>query len=355
MDYGKDYETILEGMQDRIAGNISMGEGTLVNFALAPAAAEFEELYNNLEVADENSSPLTCDREHLLIFGASDNIPVKKATAAIWLAEFNEDFNLGERFECGELTYISLQRIAEGQYYLKCETAGTEGNKKPDDELLPIEFISEKFGGELVKLIEPAEDDEETEAYRERYLAEKKSEFSMSGNRAAYKKMITSQLGVAAVKMARVTEQRRRIHAYILSNQYGKPDDDIVSAVQQVIDPIGQQGDGAGEAPWWHVVDIYPVEEAIVNITATFTVDASHPFSEIVEELNTAVDELFLELNKTWENEDCLIVRTLRVAERLGAVAGVIDVQNLRLNGSEDNLILGTYAIPVRGVIENDS
>lgn len=355
MDYGKDYETVLEEMQNRIDGSISKGEGSLVSFALAPAAAEFEELYNNLEAADENSSPLTCDREHLLIFGTSDNIPVKEATAAVWLALFNEDFEVGERFECNDLTYISIQRIEKGQYYLQCETTGTEGNKKPDDELLPIEFISEKFEGELVKLVEPAEDEEETEAYRERYLAEKKGEFSMSGNRAAYKKLITSQIGVAAVKMVRVTEQRRRINAYILSNLYGKPEDDIVAAVQQVIDPIGQQGDGAGEAPWWHVVDIYPVEETIVNIAAAFTVDAAHPFDEITDELNAAVDELFLELNKIWENEDHLVVRTLRVAERLGAVAGVIDVRNLTLNGSEDNLELGAYAIPVRGVIQNDS
>lgn len=355
MDYGKDYETVLEEMREKVKGDIQTGEGTLVNFALAPAAAEFEELYSNLEVADENSSPLTCDREHLLIFGTDDNIPIKKATAAIWLATFNEDFEISERFECGDLTYISIQKVSEGKYYLQCETTGIEGNTKPDEELLPIEFISETIEGELTELVEAAADEEETEVYRERYLAEKKTEFSMSGNRAAYKKLITSQPGVAAVKMVRVTSERKRINAYILSSLFGKPTDDVVSAVQQVIDPIGQQGDGAGEAPWWHVVDIYPVEETTVNIGATFTIDDTHTFERIEENLKAAVDELFIELSKTWEDEDHIIVRTLRVAEKLGHVDGVIDVQNLKLNGSEDNLTLGAYAIPVRGVIENDS
>ena len=355
MEYGKDQETILEEMKKEIKSDISTREGTLINFALAPAAAEFEELYNNLEVADENSSPLTCDREHLIIFGTADNIPIKEATAAIWLATFNEDFDIGERFECGDLTYISTKKIQTGKYYLKCETIGTEGNIKPDEELLPIEFISETIEGTLTELVEEATNEEETDVYRERYLAEKKTEFSMSGNRVAYKKLITSQPGVAAVKMVRVTSERKRINAYILSSSFGKPANDVVSAVQRVIDPIGQQGDGAGEAPWWHVVDIYPVEETTVNIEATFTTDATHPFEEMEENLKAAVDALFIELNQNWENEEYIIVRTLRVAEKLGGVGGVIDVQNLKLNGSEDNLTLGAYAIPVRGVIENDS
>ena len=39
MEYGKDYETELEEMKEMIDAGISTGEGTLVNYALAPAAA----------------------------------------------------------------------------------------------------------------------------------------------------------------------------------------------------------------------------------------------------------------------------------------------------------------------------
>lgn len=353
MDYGKDFETILEEMQDKIDGTILKGEGTVTKFALEPCAAELEELYNDLEVADENSSPLTCDREHLLIFGNDDNIPIKEATPAIWLAAFNEEFTVGERFECGDMTYISTQQLGECKYYLQCETAGKTGNIKPDEELLPIEFISETIEGELVELVEAAVDDEDTEVYRERYLAEKKSGNTMAGNRAAYKKAITALPGVAGVKMVRVTETKKRIDAYILSSMYGKPSDDVVSAVQQVIDPIGQQGDGAGQAPWWHVVDILPVEETVINISAKFTLADGVQYEDIAENIAAAVDEYLIDLNKTWENESNLVVRLLRVAEKMGRVDGVIDVQDLKLNGSEDNITIDTYAIPVRGVIEN--
>lgn len=184
----KDYETILADMCARVSGSVSTGEGTLVNFALAPAAAELEEVYNNLEVADLNGSALTCDREHLIIFGNENNIPIKRATAAVWMAQFDVDIETGERFEAGELTYISIKKLGDKKHYLKCETAGKAGNVKPDDELLPIEFVEGYESGELIELIEAAEDDEETEAYRARYLAERRQEYVTSGNRADYKK-----------------------------------------------------------------------------------------------------------------------------------------------------------------------
>lgn len=352
-DYETDYESNLERMQNSIEGDISKGEGCLVGFALAPAAAEIEEIYNNLEVADANSSPITCDKEHLIVFGSDDNIPIKEASPAIWLAIFNEDFEVGERFECGDMTYLSTQKIDTGKYYLECETLGVEGNKKPDDELLPIEFISENFAGELTEIVQEAADEEDTEVYRERYLTEKKTDNAMAGNRAAYKKMITSLAGVAAVKMVRVTEERKRIEAYILSSQYGKPTDEVISAAQSTIDPLEQQGDGAGKAPWWHVVDICPVEETTINIKAKFTLSEGETFENILDALEAAVDEYFIDLNKTWEEEKNIVVRSLRVAEKMAAVTGVVDIQEMTMNELDSNLELGEFAIPVRGVIEN--
>ena len=65
------------------------------------------------------------------------------------------------------------------------------------------------------------------------------------------------------------------------------------------------------------------------------------------------IDNYFTELNKTWENEQYLIVRALRVAEAMASVPGVVDVQDLKLNGIADNTTLGSYEIPVRGEVTN--
>lgn len=350
-----DYEAILERMRGRVDGNIGKGEGTLVGFALAPAAAELEEVYNSLEALNLNSSALTCDRERLIMFGVENNIPIRKATNALWIAEFNTDFEIGERFEAGDLTYISTARISDGRYYLKCETAGTVGNKKPEAELLSIEFIDGYEKGELTELAEPAIDDEDTESYRERYLSQRKQEYAMSGNRADYRKFIEGLTGVGGIKLERVKEGSRRIKIYIISSAWGKPSEDAIAAIQQAVDPKDSQGDGEGKAPFFHIVDIYPVDVAEIDIRAKFELFAGVSFASVLPEIEAAVTDYFTGLNKTWEDtkKNGLVVRALKVAEAMAGVEGVVDVRELLLNGTGDNLTLNRNEIAVRGVIEN--
>ncbi len=355
MHEDKDYETILEGMRARVSGDIGTGEGTLVNFALAPAAAELEEIYNNLEVADLNGSALTCDREHLVILGNENNIPVRAATRAIWVGKFNVDFGVGERFEAGEMTYTCIGKLGEKEYCLECETAGKAGNIKPDDELLPIEFIEGYEAGELVELLEVAEDEEETEAYRARYLEERRQKYVTSGNRADYRKFVKGLPGVGGIKQERVTKGYRRIKTYILSSLWGRPDDGVVAAVQQEVDPIGSQGDGEGKAPFWHIVDVYPVNTREISISARFELAAGVIFDRVREKLEETVENYFTELNKTWEDtgKDGLVVRVLKIADAMMGVEGVVDIQELSLNGVEENMTLEWDTIPVKGVITN--
>lgn len=350
----KDYDTILGDMCARIKG-VNAGEGTLVNFALAPAAAELEEAYNNLEVAGLNGNILTCDRDHLILFGEESNIPIKTATNAIWLAEFNVDFDVGERFEAGDLTYISINKIEENKYYLKCETAGKTGNAMPDDELLPIEFIEEYDTGEFVELIEPAVDDEDTETYRIRLLEERKQENIISGNRADYRKFIKGLTGVGGVKQERATGECKRIKTYIISSLWGKPNDDIVEAVQQAVDPKGNQGEGEGKAPFFHVVDILPVETKEISVSAKFELMPDYSFDLLLPDIEEAIDSYFMELNKGWEatEKEGLIVRVLKIADAITGIEGVVDVSNLILNGQEGNIELDRNTIPIRGGISN--
>lgn len=351
----KDYDTVLGDMCARVDSDVNKGDGTLVNFALAPAAAEIEEIYNNLEVVDLNGSPLTCDREHLIIAGMENNIPIKTATNAIWLAEFNVDVGTGERFEAGDLTYTSLERVEGGRYYIECETPGTGGNIRPEDELLPIEFIDGYETGELIELVRAAEDDEETEAYRTRYLAERKQEYAMGGNRADYKKFIKALAGVGGVKLERVKKDGKRINVYILSSTWGKPSDDAISSIQQAVDPIGNQGDGEGKAPFWHVVDIYPVGTREIAISAKFELSMEVSFEMVLPRLAESVENYFAGLNKTWEDtgRNGLIVRALKVAEAMQGVEGVVDIRDLLLDGMDGNITMDKNAIPVRGMISN--
>ena len=351
-EYETDFESTLERMENRVDADISKGEGTLINFALAPAAAELEELHNEIEINDLNGSPITCDREHLIMFGQCNNVPIKTATNAVWLAQFNVDFEVGERFETGDYTYISTQKIEDKKYYLECEQSGSVGNVKPADELVPVDYIEDYEFGELIELIQEATDDEDTEVFRNRYLLERKQGSAVSGNRAWYQKLIKAEYGVGGVKLERMTDGRRRINAYVISSGFTKPADEVITALQNVIDPIGKQGDGAGEALIFHVVDIKAVEEVTINVSGTFELQSGIIFDDILGDLQAAVDNYINELNRTWETEEYLTVRLLRISEAMAEVSGVIDITDVKLNGVGDNIVLGAYEIPVRGVIE---
>ena len=78
-------------------------------------------------------------------------------------------------------------------------------------------------------------------------------------------------------------------------------------------------------------------------------------FDDVKAAIEQEIEKYFTELNKTWESEDNLTVRALRVAEAMASVPGVVDVQELNLNGLADNMALGAYEIPTRGEVTNVS
>lgn len=80
---------------------------------------------------------------------------------------------IGSRFNLNELNYVAtaFMESADGYFYyqMECETEGTNGNKF-FGELSSIEYIDKDLTGELTELLIPAEDEEDTEALRTRYL-----------------------------------------------------------------------------------------------------------------------------------------------------------------------------------------
>ncbi len=257
---------------------------------------------------------------------------------------------LDTRFSAGELTYICTEKIEPKKYRLMCEQSGTKGNVKQKD-LMPIEYVDGFDNGELTELLKPARDDEETEAFRARYISIVSAAQAFGGNRAQYKKMMHGTEGVGACKIYRVTQDEKRIKIYILDNAYKTPNETLVSDVQEMVDPVGKQGEGEGEAAIFHIVDIHPCISETVNIEATITVDTGYAWGDLLSGVQEKVDGYFLELAKSWENEEYIIVRILKVNAAIASVEGVVDVQDTELNGREENLLLSPNAIPVRGMI----
>lgn len=346
----KTQNNIMIDLVETVDSDVNTEEGTLIDHSFRGAAAEFEQAYIGIALVDQNGNSTTADREHLILRAKERGITPLAASKAIWKAVCNIEIPLNARFSAGELTYICTEKIESLTYKLMCEQAGTVGNQKQND-LTPIEYIDGFDNAELIELLTPARDDEETEAFRARYHSIVGETQTFGGNRAQYKKAMHEIEGVGACKIYRVTKEEKRIKIYFLNNLYKVPSKSLVEDAQEIIDPIGKQGEGEGEAVIFHIVDLYPCTEEIVRIEADITIDTGYTWEDMLPSIQEKIDEYFLELAKAWENETYLTVRILRVNAAIASVEGVVDVQNTALNGKEENLLLDPNAIPVRGVI----
>ncbi len=346
----KTQDNIMTGLKNTVSGDISTEEGTLIDHSFRGAAAEFEQAYIELGLIDQNGYVGTADREHLILRAKERGIEPLPASNAVWKAEFNIEVALNTRFSAGELTYICVKKIEAKEYRLMCEQKGTRGNVKRG-ELMPIEYIEDFDSGELTELLIPARDVEETEDFRARYISIVSEVQAFGGNRSQYKSVMREIDGVGACKIYRVTEKQRRIKIFFLNNMYKTPSQSLVEDVQEIMDPIGKQGEGEGKAPIFHIVDIYPCISETVITEAKITIDTGYVWEDLLPSIQEKIDNYFLELAKSWENEEYITVRILKVNAAIAGVEGIVDVQDTALNGKKENLLLDPNAIPIRGVV----
>ncbi len=345
----KTQENIISDLKAASGSGTDIREGTLIDHSFRGAAAEFEKAYIELGIIDQNGYAETADREHLVLRAKERGIMPLSATNAVWEAVFNVSIEKDARFLAGELTYICTGQTETGTYKLMCEQAGTKGNVKQEG-LAPAEYTEGFENGELAALLIPARDEEDTEVFRARYLSIVSSSLAFGGNRAQYKALMHSIDGVGACRLYRVSQNERRIKIYFLDNTYKTPSSTLISDVQEIIDPSSRQGEGEGEAPIFHVVDIYPCVSETVDIETVVTLDTGYTLENLLPSIQGKIDAYFLGLAKKWEDADC-IVRVLKINQAIADVEGIVDVQDTALNGKTENLMLGQCAVPVRGAM----
>ena len=144
----------------------------------------------------------TASREYLIKRAAERGIIPQPATKAILKGVFTPsalEIPIGSRFSLEKLNYTVIEKIGDGQYQLECETAGEEGNLH-FGQLIPINYIDKLETAELVELLIPGEDEEDTESIRKRYYQSLEAE-SYGGNKIDYKIKVGLIKGVGGVKV----------------------------------------------------------------------------------------------------------------------------------------------------------
>lgn len=390
------YEVILERMLNRVSDKLDKRPSSLIYDTHSSTAVELQILYIELEYLIKNSYGDTAAREFLILLAKDRGLSPEPASKAILKGEFtpaNIDMT-GKRFNINDVNYVVLEQIVPGQYQVQCETAGVVGNQNLGD-MIPMEYIDGLQTAQLTELLIPGEDEEDTEAFRQRYLESFDGQ-AFGGNQADYIETVKKINGVGSVKVTRVWngdirpadmipsekvtswykstidgldlevakwlssvyiaayEKKLTVGGTILitvvnSLDFGKASDTLIKQIQETLDPVENAGEGYGLAPIGHVVNVKSAEPVQLYITTTLTFDESYNWLNTKTAIEEAVEAYLLELRKAWADNTSTVVRISQIETRILSVKGVLDVANTKINGSTSNLTLTKYQIPVLG------
>ncbi len=345
------YEVILQRMINRVLQqnpNIDTREGSIIFNALAPAAVEITNMYVQLDAILNETFADTASRDYLIQRAAERGLVPYPATFAILKGEFNIDIPIGSRFSHELLNYIAIEKISTGVFKMQCEAIGTVGN---DDlgTLIPIEYIDGLTSAQLTELLIPAENEEDTEHFRQRYYNSLNAE-AFGGNIKDYQEKVDALGGVGGVKVYPIWNGGGTVKLVIIASDYSVPTQTLIDYVQNAIDPT-PQGTGVGIAPIGHVVTVQGVSSVSVDIAANITYEPDWDWAAVQPYAEQAVDDYFKELGEGWDSDDYIVVRISQIETRFLNLPGIVDIADTTLNGLAQNLTLTADEIAVRGNI----
>lgn len=346
------FEKILNSMMARVPNTVDKRQGSIIYNALAPIAVELQNMYINLDVILDETFADTSSREYLIKRAQERGLSPYPSTYAIVQAEITPstlELNIGERFSLDNFNYFVTEKKSDGIYKLQCEESGASANFQ-FGQIIPINYIQGLEYAEITEILIPGEDEESTEDFRKRYFKSVEQE-AFGGNIADYKQKTNALSGVGGVKVFPTWNGGGTVKLVILNSSFSKPSSELVNYVQTAIDPVTNQGVGLGLAPIGHVVTVVGVENETLDLTGEFTFETGYDWSEVETEVINTVNNYFLELNQDWENQANIIVRISQIETRILNISGIIDIQNVTINGETSNYTVGENNIPILGTI----
>lgn len=340
------FDYIMNSMIDAVINNdatIDTREGSLIYNAIAPAAAELAQMYIAIDAFLNESFVDTASRSYLIKRCAERGITPEPASYAILKGEFNIDVELGSRFSLDNLTYIVEESISTGVFKVQCETVGVVGNTKLG-KIVPIDYIEGLTSAELIEVLVPGQDEEDTEILRQRYYNTLSSQ-AFGGNVADYKEKTNKLIGVGSVKVYPVWNGGGTVKLVILNSSYGQPSETLINETQEAVNEF---------APIGHVVTIEGALVDEIDIVTTITYNEGYEWEDLESYVFSVIDSYYLELSETWEDNDNLIVRISQIETRLLNIQGILDIESTLINNSASNYVVGENYIPIRGKVNGN-
>lgn len=306
------YLNIMERCLNRCRDDLAKHEGSILWEALGPVAQELELVYNAFDLLQSINYPTTANRSYLVRWAESFSVTPFDPTPAILQAEFivknDKEIPIGSRFIIDGLFYKVVERETDRLYKIECEENGTIGNRY-FGQLLPIDYVQGFESAQIVGLLIPGEDEEDTEEFRARFKRHLNNK-SFGWNEAQYIEETTALQGVGDCKVLRCPRGKGTVDVIIIDSEYNAPSAELIESVQQTLHPkdpkIPPEIDtcGLGLTAIGHDVLVYGVREREIEIGLSLTLKEGYSFEDINTLIEEKIEEYFLELKKDWGNKD---------------------------------------------------
>ena len=354
------FENVLERNLDRIPDEFDKREGSVIYDAIAPMAIEISLLYSYLDFLFKNAFGDTANRYWLIERAKERGIEPYKATKAVIIGRFDAKLNIGDRFFIDDIYYtVSKLQKEEKElffYELICNEEGSIGNIE-GGKLTPTRTIRNLNLAEIYKLAILGEDEEDTEDFRERYFETIKS-IAYGGNIDDYRKKVKAIDGVGLVKVIPVWNGGGTVKLIVTDSEFKEPTSELISKVQEIIDPIPFHQKGVGVAPIGHYVTVVGAKSKKVNITCEILKSRDSNLEEIKREIEKDVEEYFKTQREKWssyEKVDSNIyvendIRLAKITSIVLNVADVIDYEIIKFTDTDKKIFeLSEDELPVLG------
>lgn len=340
-----DYTTLLNRMLANAQAfypNSDTRVGSVIYTTIAPAAIELESVYIELDRLVMESFAETSTREFLIKRCAERGITPKPAVKAVFKGEFDVSVPIGTRFSLDTYSYVVKEVIDEAahQYKVECEQYGAEPNTVLGD-LIALDYVENLTSAKITELITAGEDEEATEALRERYFDSINST-AFGGNVADYKQRLKTLNDVGLVKVTPTPNNvGGTVGIVFLAEDGDIPTPSQVATVQNEVNAF---------APIGHSVTVAGATAVPINITATLTYTSDKTWNDVKDDVLLSLDYYFKALTSDWENGN-QVVRVTGIEQSILSTEGVLDITDTKINGGTSNIELQANQIAVRGTV----
>lgn len=334
------FEVILQRLMDRVPNTVDKREGSIIYYALAPAAVELQNAYIAIDGALSETSVKTATSTYLDDIVEEKGIYRIPATNSIKKGVFNIDVPIGSRSSGGDLNYTTVEKISTGVFKLQCETAGTIGNEYIGT-IIPIDYIEGLTSAEVTELLIPARNVETDDELRSRFFSTV-TEAPIDGNKAQYIKWANEYLTVGKTKVFSLWNGPNTVKVSVLNSDSGLASAELIEEFQNYLDP-NSEGKGNGVAPIGAIVTVTTANEVTININLQASV--AEGYSDIVG-LDEDIREWFKKISYVKSK-----VNFYEMAALILANPSVLSITSLQMNNSNADITLLDEQIPKLGLL----